>query len=66
MALTKARNQMIEGAYVNVQDFGALGDDSTDDTLAIQAAIDSVQSSAYGGAVYLPAGTYKITTALYK
>lgn len=64
MALTKARNQMIEGAYVNVQDFGALGDDSTDDTLAIQAAIDSVQSSAYGGAVYLPAGTYKITTAL--
>ena len=36
----------------------------TDDTAAIQAAIDSVQSSAYGGAVYLPAGTYKITTAL--
>jgi len=49
---------------VSVKDFGAVGDGSTDDTLAIQAAIDSVQSSAYGGAVYLPAGTYKITTAL--
>jgi hypothetical protein len=64
MALTKARNQMIEGAYVNVQDFGAVGDDSTDDTLAIQAAIDSVQGSTYGGVVYIPAGIYKITTAL--
>lgn len=64
MPLTKAHNRMIEGAVFNVKDYGALGDDSNDDTTAIQAAINAAQSATYGGAVYLPAGTYKITTGL--
>lgn len=38
MSLTKATYSMIEGASVNVVDYGAIGDGSADDTAAIQAA----------------------------
>lgn len=48
MALTKATNSMISGAVVNVLDYGAVGDGVTDDTAAIQAALDT------GKTVYFP------------
>jgi len=44
----------------NVKDFGANGNDITDDTAAIQAAIAAVNSIG-GGTVYFPAGTYRHT-----
>lgn len=47
---------------ISVKDFGAVGDDTHDDTTNIQAAIDYANS--IGGDVYFPAGTYKITNSL--
>lgn len=48
---------------LNVRQFGALGDGSHDDTAAIQAAV-SAASLVGNGAVYVPAGNYKITSAI--
>lgn len=45
---------------VSVKDFGAVGDGVADDTAAIQAALDS---GAYAH-VYIPPGTYKITSTI--
>lgn len=60
MSLTKVTNSMIAGAFANVLDFGAKGDNATDDTSAIQTAIDAVYD-ADGGTVYFPEGTYLVT-----
>lgn len=48
---------------INVLDWGAVGNDTADDTTTIQAAINAVP--AIGGTVYFPPGhTYKITGTL--
>lgn len=54
-----ARAQVI-GTTAHVDDFGAVGDGVTDDTLAINAAIDSVRST--GGRVVFSAKPYLITS----
>jgi hypothetical protein len=48
----------------DVKAFGAVGDNATNDTVAIQAAIDAA-NTASGGTVFFPKGTYlsnKLTT----
>jgi len=50
------------GSYVSVKDsaYGAKGDGVTDDTAAIQAAINANP----GRIIYLPTGSYRLTTTL--
>ena len=45
---------------LNVRDFGAKGDSTTDDTAAIQAALDAASTRGIS-AVLFPTGTYKVS-----
>lgn len=58
MALTRVRNEIIQGAPVNVLDYGADSTGSADSTTAISSAV------ATGSPIYFPAGTYKITSEI--
>lgn len=57
---TTAQAKMRE--TISVKDFGAVGDDTHDDTTNIQAAIN--YANTIGGDVYFPAGVYRITNGL--
>ena len=48
---------------LNVRSYGAVGDGVTNDTAAIQSALDAA-SAGGGGVVYLPAGKYLTDSAL--
>ncbi|MDE1453613.1 glycosyl hydrolase family 28-related protein [Bacillus paralicheniformis] len=50
--------------WVSVKDYGALGDGETDDTAAIQSALDARLSASKMHFVRFPPGTYKMTTSL--
>lgn len=49
-------------SWVNVKDHGATGDGVTDDTAAIQEAIDSLAGAA--GTIYFPSGVYLTTSGI--
>lgn len=71
MSLTKVSYSMIQGAYVNVLDYGADPTGVSDSWQAIQNAVDAsiygnTPSTANGSkkSVYIPAGIYKITDTI--
>lgn len=45
--------------WINVMNYGAIGDGSVDDTTAIAASIAAIPST--GGVLYFPPGTYKVS-----
>lgn len=63
MSLTKVSFSMIDGARVNVLDFGADPTGVQDSTSAIQSAIDKANSLA-SNTVVVPAGTYIVSSNL--
>lgn len=53
---------MASSNFINVKDFGAVGDGQNDDSPAIQKAINSISTS--GGTVFFPIGRYRIKTTI--
>jgi hypothetical protein len=53
-------------SWLNVKtNFGAVGDGVTDDTIAFQYALNALESpTSHASVLYIPAGTYKITSSL--
>lgn len=62
--LSPALQQKIDNAslILNVKSYGATGNGSTDDTAAIQSAINALPSA--GGYVFMPAGTYVVSSSI--
>lgn len=63
MALTKASYAMTTGAPINILDYGADNTGVIDSSPAIQAAILQTYATG-GGAIYCPAGEYKLNTTI--
>ena len=61
MSLTKVSYSMIEGAVVNVVDFGAVGDGITENSSAFIAALATLTN---GGILFIPKGEYKISNTI--
>jgi hypothetical protein len=64
MALTKVTYSMIEGTPVNASDFGAVGDGVTNDTAAVQAAIDFCLIDPMNPKTLIISGNHYITQPL--
>ena len=62
MALQQINYTQIRGGTPNVMDFGAVGNGTTDDTTAIQNAVNSLGTN--GGTLYIPKGTYLCSSTI--
>jgi polygalacturonase len=63
MALTKVTYSMIADGFFSVSDYGAVADNTTNDSAAFQAAIDDAFAAGGGTVVLKPGATYRLVTA---
>jgi hypothetical protein len=62
-AVARTVHDVLADMQVNVKDYGAKGDNSADDTVAIKKAITYAEASG-NAIIYFPPGKYKITSTL--
>lgn len=62
-ATERYSNAVLSNVAINVTDFGAIGDGVTDDTIAIQAALNAAGAAKKN--VFAPGGQYVISETLY-
>lgn len=61
---TVSQRLSVVGGGINVVNFGAVGDGVTDDTAAIQAAINAAEAQTPQATVIFPGSTYRCNSAL--
>ncbi len=59
---TSAEIRVLKEVALSVRDFGAVGDGETDDTVAIQAAINALEVSSVHNTLHFPTGIYRLNT----
>ncbi len=64
LALAVAR-PAVAATTVNVRDYGATGNGSTNDTAAINRAIAAAHAASGGGTVQFPSGTYRSANSIH-
>jgi len=57
--------EQIRNGIISIKDYGAVGDGATDNTTAIQNAIDAASDNG-GGTVLIPGGTFNLTQIFMK
>ncbi len=51
--------------YLTAEQFGAKADGTTDDSVAMQAAVDKAAQTPSGGILFVPSGRYRLTRTIY-
>ncbi|MBV9265938.1 MAG: SMP-30/gluconolactonase/LRE family protein [Acidobacteriaceae bacterium] len=54
-----------KAVYLDAGEFGVRADGTSDDSAAIQAAIDKAEGKARQGIVFVPSGRYRLTRTIY-
>lgn len=60
-ASAQTSSAALRAGALNLREFGAIGDGRADDTGALLRAVAAIAAAPSGGALYVPAGSYRLT-----